>query len=156
LITQLYNTGDFIGYLPVLEEKNYADNAQVLEDARLMLIPIDAFLQLITRDTQVARQFIKLLSSNMTDKEDMLLNIAYNSLRKKVAYGLVQAGEKFKSGDEGKTIITLSRENLANSMGIATESLIRTLADFKTEKLISIDGHKITLLQEDKLKNLLY
>ncbi|WP_153798372.1 response regulator [Foetidibacter luteolus] len=156
LITQIYAPGDFLGYLPILEETNYTDNAQVLEDARLMLIPREEFLHLVTANTQVARQFIKLVSRNIAEKEEMLLNIAYNSLRKKVAYGLVKAAEKFRKGGAEKTSFTLSRENLANSIGIATESLIRTLADFKTEQLIAIDGHSITLINENKLRNLLY
>jgi len=156
LITEICGPGDYLGYLAILEEKNYTDNAQVLEDAQVMLIPKEEFLGLLTNSTQVAKQFIKTISKNITEKEEMLLNIAYNSLRKKVAYGLVQAAARFKNNSNNKPVLSLSRENLANSIGIATESLIRTLADFKAERLINIDGQAITLLEEDKLKNLLY
>lgn len=156
LITEICGPGDYLGYLAILEEKNYIDNAQVLEDAQVMLIPKDEFIGLLTNNTMVAKQFIKAISKNITEKEDMLLNVAYNSLRKKVAYGLVQAAAKFRNNVNDKPVLSLSRENLANSIGIATESLIRTLADFKAERLISIDGQAITLLEEDKLKNLLY
>jgi len=156
LITEICGPGDYLGYLAILEEKNYVDSAQVLEDAQVMLIPKEEFLGLLTNSTQVARQFIKAISKNITEKEDMLLNVAYNSLRKKVAYGLVQAAAKFRNSVSDKPVLSLSRENLANSIGIATESLIRTLADFKAEHLISIDGQVIILLNEDKLKNLLY
>jgi DNA-binding response OmpR family regulator len=156
LITQLYGPGDFLGYLPVLEEKNYTDNMQVLEDARLLLIPKDEFISLVTGNTQVAKQFIKLISRNVMEKEEMLLNMAYNSLRKKVAFALVQASDKFRTTADDKASLTLSRENLANSIGIATESLIRTLAEFKNEGLIAVNGHSIILLNEHKLRNLLY
>lgn len=155
LITNIYGEGDFFGYTYVLEDINYKENAQVLEDAEIMHIPKDEFLALISGDSQVAKQFIKLIAHNVLDKEESLLNLAYSSLRKKVAYQLIQMFEKFKR-EENSNTISISRENLAQATGIATESLIRTLSDFKSEKLIDLQGSTITLLNEDKLRNLPY
>ncbi len=154
LITNIYSPGDFFGYTYVLEEINYKENAEVLEDAEIMHIPKDDFLALISGDAQVAKQFIKLIAHNVHDKEESLLNLAYNSLRKKVAYQLLQVYDKFKK--DNANIIKHSRENLAQTAGIATESLIRTLSDFKSEKLIDIQGGTITILNENKLRNLPY
>ncbi len=153
LITSIHSAGDFFGYTAILEETNYKDNADILEDAELMLIPRKDFLELINNDTNVARQFIKLLTHNVVEKEESLLNLAYSSLRKKVANGLVQVLTKFK--DE-KGSLEISRENLANIIGSATESLIRTLSDFKSEGLIDIKHGKIIVIDEKKLRNLLY
>jgi CRP-like cAMP-binding protein len=136
LITGIHSTGDFFGYTYILEDINYRENAQVLEDAELMVIPKDDFIALVSGDPQIAKQFIKLIAHSVLDKEERLLHLAYNSLRKKIAYQLLQVYEKFK-GDKGSAI-NLSRENLAQTAGIATESLIRTLSDFKSEKLIDI------------------
>jgi CRP/FNR family cyclic AMP-dependent transcriptional regulator len=155
LITGIYTAGDFFGYTYVLEEINYKENAQVLEDAEVMHIPKDDFITLISGDSQVAKQFIKLITHSVLDKEDSLLNLAYGSLRKRVAHKLIQMFEKFKTKENGNTI-NLSRENLAQATGIATESLIRTLSDFKSEKLIDLQGSTITLLNENKLRNLPY
>lgn len=154
-ITAICSRGDFFGYAYILEEKCYNENAQVLEDAELMLIPKEDFITLISADPQVAKQFIKLITRNVLDKEESLLNLAYNSLRKKVAYQLIQLFDKFKS-ETGKNEINLSRETLAQTAGIATESLIRTLSDFKNEKLIDLQGASITILNENKLRNLPY
>ena len=126
----------------------------MLEDAEIMHIPKEDFIALISGDSQVAKQFIKLIAHSMLDKEESLLNLAYSSLRKKVAYQLLQVFDKFKKDNENT--IQLSRENLAQTAGIATESLIRTLSDFKSEKLIDIQGSTITILNEDKLRNLPY
>ena len=153
LITNVYGAGDFFGYTYVLEEINYKENAQVLEDAELMHIPREDFITLVSGDAQVAKQFIKLIAHNVLGKEESLLTLAYSSLRKKVAYQLLQFFEKFKT-EENSNIIHLSRENLAQATGIATESLIRTLSDFKTEKLIDVQGGTITILNESKLRNL--
>ena len=150
LITGINGPGDFFGYTAILEETNYRDNAQTLEDSRLMLIPREDFLELITNDTRIARQFISIITKNIIEKEENLLNLAYNSLRKKVAYGLSLLVEKYKEPGKEKIVVDISRENLAQTIGVATESLIRTLADFKGEGLIDIQTGKVILLNEKK------
>jgi len=155
-ITNVFSGGDFFGYLPILKEVNYKDNAEVLEDAEVMLISRDDFKQLISADAQVSKQFIKLMTHDIMDKEEDLLNLAYNSLRKKVSYGISRLIDKFKTADNTQTVINLSRENMAQSIGVATESLIRTLSDFKGEGLIDIQPGKIIILNENKLRNLPY
>jgi DNA-binding response OmpR family regulator len=154
LITSIYSAGDFFGYTYILEEINYKESAQALEDAEVMIIPKDDFITLIAGDSQIAKQFIKIITHSVLDKEESLLNLAYSSLRKKVAYHLLQIFDKFKK--DNKTAVNLSREDLAHMAGIATESLIRTLSDFKSEKLIDINGSIITILNENKLRNLPY
>jgi len=156
LITSVSGPGDFLGYTAILENTNYRDNAVALEDSKLMLIPREDFLELITNDTKIAKQFIGIITKNIIEKEESLLNLAYSSLRKKVAYGLSQLGEKYKESGKEKIVVDISRENLAQTIGVATESLIRTLADFKSEGLIDIQTGKVILLNFDKLKNLLY
>jgi CRP-like cAMP-binding protein len=101
----------------------------------------------------VSRKFIKLLASDVTEKEEQLLHIAYNSLRRKVADALLTVQKRYRHNEE-ECNINLSRENLAAVAGTATESLIRTLTDFKSEKLIDIKDGKITLLNFSKLEHM--
>jgi CRP-like cAMP-binding protein len=139
-----------------LEDTNYKEEAEVLEETELMVIPREDFMQLVSNDMQIAQRFIKIITKNIGEKEESLLNLAYSSLRKKVAYGLIQLYEKYKLKDEIAPVLNLSRENMAQSIGIATESLIRTLGDFKDEKLIDIQTGKVVILNESKLRNLPY
>ncbi len=155
LITSIYKEGDFLGYTALLEETMYNDNAEALEDAEVMLIPRSDFTALLNSDGQVAKKFIKILSHNLSEKEEQLVNLAYNSLRKRVANGLLHVYEKFKTAPADRPKLEMSREDLAQVVGTATESLIRTLSDFKNEKLIEIKEGKISILDETKLKNLL-
>jgi CRP/FNR family transcriptional regulator, cyclic AMP receptor protein len=155
LITNILGPGDFIGYRGILEDTNYLDNAQVLEDAVLIMIPRQEFLQLVSEHTEIALQFIKLLARSVVEKEENLMNLAYNSLRKRAANGLLLVLDKFKTEQAGSPSIGISRENLAHIIGSATESLMRTLSDFKDEKLIDIRDGKIYLLDEDRLRGLL-
>jgi CRP/FNR family cyclic AMP-dependent transcriptional regulator len=154
LITDILGEGDFLGHTSILEDINYRENAEVLEDASLMLIPASDFIELVTRDSKVAKQFIRLISRNVLEKEEDLLNLAYNSLRKKVAYGLVQQIATFKEPGEEFTTLKLSRKDMAQAIGVATESFIRTIADFKEERLIDIREGKIVIINEHKLRDL--
>ncbi len=155
LITSIFKEGDFMGYTALLEESLYQDHAEALEDAEVMIIPKSDFVALISNDSQIARKFIQLLSHNLTEKEEQLVNLAYNSLRKRVANGLLMVYEKFKKTPSDTPNLEISREDLAQVVGTATESLIRTLSDFKGENLIEIKSGKISIINEARLKNLL-
>lgn len=154
-ITDLFSAGDFIGYTALIEDKNYDDSATILEDAEIMQIPRDEFLGMIYSDINIATKFIRIVTQNVKEKEERLLNLAYSSLRKRVAKALVDIHEKFNK-DGQKNLIEFSREDIAQYVGTATESLIRTLSDFKSEKLIDIKSGKISIINLEKLKNLLY
>lgn len=154
-IIDIFTDGDFIGYPALIEDKNYDDNAVMLEESDIMQIPKDDFLQMIYGDISVAAKFIRIITQNVKEKEERLLNLAYSSLRKRVAKALVDIHSKYNS-DGGSNPIEISREDIAHFIGTATESLIRTLSDFKAEKLIVIKDGKITVANIEKLKNLLY
>jgi CRP-like cAMP-binding protein/CheY-like chemotaxis protein len=154
-ITDLFSAGDFIGYTALIEDINYDDTATVLEDAELMQIPRDEFLQMIYSDINIAAKFIQIVTQNVKEKEERLLNLAYSSLRKRVAKALVDIHGKFYS-QHPDSVIEFSRDDIAQYIGTATESLIRTLSDFKSEKLIDIKSGKISIINLEKLKNLLY
>jgi CheY-like chemotaxis protein/CRP-like cAMP-binding protein len=154
-ITDLYSDGDFIGYPALIEEKNYDDSAVALEETEIIQIPRDDFQQMIDGDITVAAKFIRIITQNVKEKEERLLSLAYSSLRKRVAKALVDIHSKFNTSGENKPI-EISREDIAHYVGTATESLIRTLSDFKSEKLIEIKEGKISIINIEKLKNLLY
>jgi CRP-like cAMP-binding protein len=155
-ITNLYNAGDYIGYIPLLENSNYDDSAEILEDAEINMIPKDDFLQAVYNDMNIAARFIKLISRDVKEKEERLLHLAYDSLRKRVAKGLVDIYQKFNKDNVIQRPISISREDIAQYVGTATESLIRTLSDFRSEKLIEIKEGKIKIIEIDKLSNILY
>ena len=155
LVTELYNTGDFFGYIALLEETVYRDTTETMEETSLAIIPKKDFEELLNNNPQAAKKFIQLLAKNISEKEEQLLGLAYNSLRKKVAEALLLLQKKYKEEGKENFEITLTRESLATIAGTATESLIRTLSDFKTEKLIDIKEGIIIIINENKLANLL-
>jgi CRP-like cAMP-binding protein len=154
LITTLYKEGDFFGYLALLEEGSYTDTAEALEDSEVCLIPKEDFFALIYNNMSVMKKFIRILSDNITEKEEQLVNLAYSSVRKRVAEALIQLQHLYDTKKDKSFSISISREDLANMVGTATESLIRTLSDFKEEKLVEIKGSNITIVDPEKLKKL--
>ena len=152
-ITNLYSEGDFIGYAALLENANYDDSAIVMEDAEILRIPKDDFLRMVFSDVSIATKFIHIIAKNVKEKEDRLLDLAYSSLRKRIAAALVDIMTKFDLKEQGAPI-EISREEIAQYVGTATESLIRTLSDFKSEKLIEIKSGRILVNNIEKLKNL--
>ncbi len=154
LITTLYKEGDFFGYHALLEDKPYSETAEALEDAEVCLIPKEDFYALVHNNVNVMRTFIKMLSGNVAEKEKQLINLAYSSVRKRVAEALLHLQDRFAKPADLNFSMAISREDLANMVGTATESLIRTLSEFKEDKLIEIKGSSITIVDANKLKKL--
>lgn len=153
LITELHKEGEFFGYISLLKNEKYTNSATALEDSEVYMIPKEDFFSLIYRNAEVSRKFIELLSNNLSENEKQLVKLAYNSVRKRLAEALVKLSDKYKEGSE-KFSMNISREDLANMVGTATETVIRTLSDFKDEKFIEISGGSITIIDYDKLSNM--
>ena len=155
LTIDLLNEGDFLGYAALIENEPYKESAEAFEDCELSIISKEDFDLLLNNNMEVATKFIKLLAKNISEKEQQLLSMAYNSLRKRVADALLILQEKYKNAEQDKFSIHISREDLANIAGTATESLIRTLSDFKNEKLIEIKNGNIVIENEKKLRSMI-
>ncbi|MCB9046468.1 MAG: response regulator [Chitinophagales bacterium] len=156
LVMNVYSAGSFFGYNALLENSLYKESAEAMESTELALIPKEDFESLVNNNRHVMMKFIQLLANNVTEKEQQLLKLAYNSLRKRVADTILELYKKYKPEDTAKQFaLDISRENLANMVGTAKESVIRTLSDFKDEKLIDIVKGDIVILNEEKLQRLL-
>jgi CRP-like cAMP-binding protein len=153
-ITGLITEGEFFGYMPILKKSAYTDIAIAMEDAEVYRIPIDDFTSLMQCNRDVANKFIKMISNNLTEKEEMLLSLAYDTVRKRVANTLMKLKDCYQTEDKSSFKINISRNDLASLVGTASESVIRTLADFKEEKLIRVEGKDIVVLNEQGLEKI--
>ena len=156
LAVELYSEGDFIGHIALLEQSLYKETAEAMELCEIAIIPREDFEELLNNNPEVSMQFMRMLAKNVSIKEQQLLGLAYNSLRKKVAEALLSLCRKYNEQKVEPFAIDISRDNLATIAGTATESLIRTLGDFREEKLIEIREGSIIVLNEKKLANMLY
>ncbi|RYY55569.1 MAG: Crp/Fnr family transcriptional regulator, partial [Chitinophagaceae bacterium] len=153
-ITDISGPGDFIGYTSLIEDSSYTETATILEDAEIIQVPKEHFLKLLYNDPGISAKFVHLIARNVKEKEERLLGLAYSSLRKRIAAALVDIAGKFSHGNN-TAILEISREEIAQYVGTATESLIRTLADFKEEGLIRIEKGKVIISHQERLAGLL-
>ncbi|MCO6486273.1 MAG: response regulator [Saprospiraceae bacterium] len=153
LIVQVAVKGDFIGYMEMLNETTYTTSAMALDDAEVYYIAREDFLRLLHQNRDVAARLIRMLASNLAEQEQNLIRIAYNSVRKRVADALLDLSDKYTQ--EGRQEpISMMRQDLAQIIGTAKETLIRTLSDFREEGLIRIEDNAIHIQNRDKLRNL--
>ena len=155
LVMDLFSEGDFFGYVTLLEGGSYKETAETIEETELAFIPKKDFEELINSNPAIANKFIGLLAKNLLEKEKQLLGIAYNTLRKKVAEAVISMLRKYHVNKKEPYVIDISRDDLATIAGTATESLIRTLSDFRDERLIDIKSGKVIITDGRKLENLI-
>lgn len=155
LSTNIYTPGEYFGYEAIFSNEKYTENTQILEDSELCLINKDDFFELIYQHPGIARKFINLLSNNILEKKDQLLHLAYHSVRKRIADALVKMAKTYLiKPDQDHCIIRISRDELAAMAGTANETVSRTLADFKEEKLLSKEGNAIRIHSIQKLSRI--
>ena len=149
-IIEVLKEGDFLGYVDLIKDENYTESAAALEETKLSLIPRDDFNKLMNANRDVASQMIKMLASDISEKEEQLLNLAYNSVRKRVATAVVYLSEKYDT-----LTFSVLRDDLARIVGTAKESVIRMLTEFKEDGYLEIKDGKIIVKEKEKLRNLL-
>ena len=150
-VSGILSQGDFFGYISVLENKPYSDSATAIDDVELAVIPQSDFISLITYNQEVSAGFIRMLANNISEKEERLLGLAYNTVKARTASALF--GLYTKLQPDGT--IKISRDNLAGLVGTSPESLIRTLSDLKGEKVIETDGKEIRITNPEMLQRIM-
>lgn len=148
LISKLYKEGEFFGFENIILDKVYTDCAVAMEDTEVVLIPKSEFQNNLFQDRDISARMIQLLANNSREKSSQLMELAYSSVRKKVANALLELHQV-----QGNPISIL-REDLAALTGTAKETVIRTLSDFKFEKIIDITSSDIYIINKNKLEEM--
>lgn len=149
IVTSIHGKNEFLDLTPILLDTKYVSYAKTMQDTEVVLIPIEAFKSRMTSDSDFATKMICQVAQSAQEKEDKLVDIAFNSVRKKLSNTLLVLAEKVNA-----ETITILREDLAAMTGSAKETIIRTISDFKSEGLIDLKGHDIILKDIARLKNL--
>ena len=146
LMTGIFSSDDYLGVNAMLSNEPYSDTASALEDTQVCIIPKEQVDELINLYPEVAREFINILANDVREKEEQLLQLAYHSVRKRMAEVLLRL---YRQGNNES--FKISREDMASMAGMATETVSRTLTDFKDEALIEKKGSLITILDVKRL-----
>jgi DNA-binding response OmpR family regulator len=155
-ITSFVQEGEFFGFVDILENQVYRESAEALEDAIVISISAKDFQIIMKENIHLEIFFRKELTTYLIKNETVLMSMAYQSLRMRVSAALVELANTYGKNLDEPISMKLSREDLASRVGTATESVIRTLSEFKKEGLVEIKGSEMKILKPLALANLKY
>ncbi|MBL0331786.1 MAG: Crp/Fnr family transcriptional regulator [Chlorobiota bacterium] len=151
-ILRLAKDSDVIGYRSLIVNEPYRATAQAMEDSTICFIPKSYFLTMLKSNPELSNQMLIKLSNDLKEAENKIVGMAQKPIRERLAETLINLKECYGTEDDNKTLnVIFTREELANIVGTATESLIRILHEFKEENLISLNGKKIEIINGKKL-----
>lgn len=150
-IIRFARNGDLIGFRSVISDELACTTAKVINDVVMCYIPGDELTHLIKESPEFAMNLMKLTCRELGESNKFLTDIAQKTVRERLAEVLLLLMDTFDVEPDGTLKISLTREELANMVGTATESVIRLLSEFKTDKLIELNGRKVKLLNIPKL-----
>lgn len=145
-IIRIATSGEVIGFRAMFSGEPYNVSASTLEDSNICFIAKDEFLNMLDVNATLRNNVMRDLSKELGDRTVLITNMSQKPVRDRLAFSLVLLNNIYK-----KEMINLSREDLANFVGTATETLIRLLKDFKEEGLIETHVRKIEIKELDKL-----
>lgn len=151
-IVRFGKSGDILGYRALLSGDSYSCSADVLEDSHVCFVPRSAFMNLLSNSSSLSLQVMKLLGLDLRQAENRITELAQKPVRERVAEALLLLKETYGVEDDSTTLnVSLSREEIANLVGTATETTIRLLSEFKQDGLIGLQGKKISITNFNKL-----
>ena len=154
-IIRMIKPVEYFGYRPYFAKTDYVTAASAFEPSLVCQIPMTALMTLLTQNNDLAMFFIKQLSVDLGIADERTVNLTQKHIRGRLAESLLFLKESYGLEEDGSTLsIYLSREDLANLSNMTTSNAIRTLSQFATERLITIDGRKIKIIDEEKLKKI--
>jgi len=151
-IIRFSKAGDLIGFRSVLSKERACTSAKVIEDATVCFIPGNALTKLIQENSNFALELMQITCKELGDANNYITDIAQKTVRERLAEILIHLEDTFGLSEEGSLKISLTREELANMVGTATESVIRLLSEFKNDKLIELNGRRIKIINNKELR----
>lgn len=150
LITGLYKADDFLGFTSFDDNIPYNETATTVENTEVVGVSKKYVKDILKKSQDVSLELLNLLTDNLSEIKQQLLKMAYSSVRKKTAATILQFVDVMDK--KPGTPLRISRNDLATTAGIATESLIRTLSDFKKDGLLEIEGRDIHIIDLNGLR----
>lgn len=151
-IVRFATDGELLGYRSSLSGESYKATATAMEDCYICHISQDKFTDVLNNNSTFSIEMIRLLSADLKNAEQSLLNISQKPVRERIAETLLLLKTRFGFEADKKTLsVTLTRREIADIAGTTTETTIRTLSDFDKEESIKLDGKKIVISDLNKL-----
>ncbi len=151
-IIRFAKKGEIIAYRSLLSQELACTTAKVIEESVLCHVPYQTLLFLIQNNWQFSHHMLQIVCRELREANDYITDIAQKTVRERLAEVLLLLKENFDLDNQNTLQISLTREELANMVGTATESVIRLLSEFKQDRLIELQGRKIKFLDITSLR----
>ena len=152
-IIRMIKQREYFAYRAYFAKEDFVTAAAAFEPSVICLIPMTAITTLIAQNNDLAMFFIRQLSIDLGISDERTVSLTQKHIRGRLAESLIFLKESYGLEEDGSTL-SISREDLANLSNMTTSNAIRTLSQFATERLITIDGRKIKIIEEEKLKKI--
>lgn len=146
--------GGIIGYRSILSNELACSSAKVIEDAHLCFIPGETLINLVKTNGNFSMSIMQQTCKELGEANSFITDIAQKTVRERLAEVLLNLMDTFDLDEDNVLKISLTREELANIVGTATESVIRLLSEFKHDRLIDLNGRKIKILDVKTLEKI--
>jgi CRP-like cAMP-binding protein len=153
-IIRFAKKGDIIAYRSVLSNELACTSAKVIEDCQVCFIPSEILVSFIKTNPTYALELMKLACHELGEANSFITDIAQKTVRERLAEVLLFLVHDFGIDKQQFLNISLTREELANMIGTATESVIRLLSEFKADKLVELNGRKIKIIDTKELERI--
>ncbi len=150
-ILRFIRDGDLIGYRSLLCGENFQAKAEAMTDVESTFLASDFFLHLLEVDPKLSFVMLQKIAFELGESSNTVTFLAQKTVRERLAEILLLLEQKLGTDPEGFIKISLTREEIANIIGTATESAIRLISEFKQDELIEVEGRNIKILNHDKL-----
>ncbi len=151
-IIKFEKEGDIFGFRSVILKETACTSVETLSDSILCFIPDTVLFQEIRNNAEFAYELMQIACKELGESNRYIKDIAQKSVKERLAEILLLIAHDFGIEPDGTLKLAISREDLSNFVGTATETLIRLLSEYKTEGLVKAKGRKIKLLNPEKLK----
>ncbi len=150
-IIKFVSNGEILGQRSVVAQESANLKAVAVNDMEVCFIPKEFILQSLKNNPSYTVELLRNMANDLKDADDVIVNMSQKPVKQRVAEALLHLKNNFGEDNEDFLNITLSREDIANLVGTATESCIRILSEFKKEGLLETSGKKIKIINHSQL-----
>jgi CRP-like cAMP-binding protein len=154
-IIRMLKPGEHFGYRAIIASEAYNTNATAFEASTVYMIKADIFISILRHNNAFCYRFLEEMATDLGASDARTVNLTQKHIRGRLAEALLLLKKNYGVEEDGATIsIYLSREDLANLSNMTTSNAIRTLSNFVIEHIIAMDGRKLKIIDEERLRKI--
>jgi len=153
-IVKLATKGEVLGQRSVIAEESANLSAVAVNDMEVCFIPKEVIVNTLHKNPDFTYEVLRHMAHDLREADDVVVNMSQKTVKQRIAEAFLYLGKNFGEDDEGFLTLTLSREDIANVVGTATESCIRIISEFKKKGWIKTSGKRIGIADKKKLNDL--